>query len=67
MQNCLISAEEHQKEDDVRLTKEDAGKVDNALELLLQCMELFPSAKSHVEQYVSYAEVCDFKERLKDK
>jgi hypothetical protein len=44
---------------------ETTGKIKDAIELLLQCMELFPDARKHVELYVSHAQVHELQEQLK--
>lgn len=46
--------------------KLDKNKIDSCLELLLQVMEIYPEAKKHVEQYISYSDIHEFKESLKE-
>lgn len=40
-------------------------KVRNAVELLLQVVELFPNAREHVSQYVSYDELIELQDTIK--
>jgi hypothetical protein len=43
----------------------DMKSLKDAVELLLQCMELLPAAQDHVEQYISYKELVNLQDALK--
>jgi hypothetical protein len=49
------------------MTHDDMIKVKDAIELLLQCMELFPdTAGKHVKEYVEYGELCALQDAVKE-
>ncbi len=47
------------------MTNETKTKVLDCIELLLQCVELFPDARKHVEQYVTHGDIHDLQLQLK--
>ncbi len=49
----------------VVLTTEEFGKMMDALELLLQAVELIPDAEKHVKPYVTHAQLHELQENLK--
>jgi hypothetical protein len=50
-----------------KLTGAEMGKVMNTIELLMQCIELFPEAERHVSEYVTLGELMGLAEALKGK
>ena len=48
-----------------KLSGETMGKVSDAIELLLQLVELMPDAAKHVEQYVSHGELHELQQEIK--